>query len=70
MFMKKILAILMILFALLVVMTACMRENTVCDYNGYCSDNETDNCKDCENVMGRGIDVPPSAQTETSETGP
>ncbi|MCF7867027.1 hypothetical protein K9L67_05850 [Candidatus Woesearchaeota archaeon] len=68
--MRKKLAFLMIILILLVVLTSCMKDPEVCDYDGYCGDNETNNCVDCENVIGRGLDLPPDVQTKTSETGP
>lgn len=33
--------------------------DTVCNYDGVCSDDETDDCVDCADVIGRGVPVPP-----------
>jgi len=56
--MNKAIIILMLLFVLLVAVTGCMRDPGVCNYDGVCQDDETNNCQDCHNVLGRDIAVP------------
>lgn len=41
-----------------VVISGCMREPEVCNYNGICTVNETDNCADCKDVLGRDVKDP------------
>ena len=48
------------LLIITMLLTGCMRpNNTICNYDGVCEDNETDNCPDCEDVIGRGLPLPP-----------
>jgi len=50
--------ILILLFLVLFSFSGCVRENEVCNYDSICTANETDNCADCQNVLGRAVDVP------------
>ena len=39
--------------------SGCMRsDDMICNYDGICDDDETDNCPDCANVLGRGVPYP------------
>ncbi len=51
---RAILAVALILSVL--VISGCMREPEVCDYDGVCLVNETDNCADCKDVLGRDVE--------------
>jgi hypothetical protein len=44
--------------ASLVISGCSMREPEVCNYNGICAVNETDNCADCKDVLGRDVKDP------------
>lgn len=58
--MKTKIIILALLITLTTLITGCMRPNdTICNYDGVCTEDETDDCPDCEDVMGRGVPVPP-----------
>lgn len=39
----------------LLLVSGCVREDEVCNYDAICTDDETDNCADCENVLGRAV---------------
>ena len=56
----KIVIIFLLVF--MAIITGCMRPNDVlCNYDGVCDENETNDCPDCEDVLGRGVPLPPSA---------
>ncbi|MCC7574431.1 hypothetical protein KO361_02475 [Candidatus Woesearchaeota archaeon] len=56
---KKV--IVLVLLILSVLATGCMRSpETRCNYDGICEDWETDDCPDCADVLGRGVQIPPS----------
>jgi hypothetical protein len=49
-------AILLTFILATVVISGCsIREPEVCNYNGVCAVNETDNCADCKDVLGRDV---------------
>jgi hypothetical protein len=52
---KTTFALLLILIVLSVTVAGCMREPEVCNYDGICSETETDNCADCKDVLGRDV---------------
>lgn len=54
--MRYILAVILLLL-LLVAVTGCVKEAEVCNYDGICVDDETDECADCKDVLGRDIEV-------------
>jgi hypothetical protein len=41
-----------------VIVSGCVKEPEVCDYNGVCIQSETDNCADCQDVLGRDVKDP------------
>lgn len=49
--------LLMFIFASLVI-SGCMKEPEVCNYDAICTVNETDNCVDCKEVLGRDAKDP------------
>ncbi len=51
---------LLMLFLLLLnlFLTGCMKEKEICNYDAICSEEETDNCADCKNVLGRDVAEP------------
>jgi hypothetical protein len=51
-------AILLLIIAALLSISGCMREPEVCNYDGVCLINETDNCADCKDVLGRDVKDP------------
>ncbi len=53
---KSLLILILVLAAVL--LSACMREPEVCNYNKVCETNETDNCIDCQSTLGRDIPLP------------
>lgn len=59
-----ILIISMAFFLLFV--AGCMKDPEVCNYDGQCSNDETDNCADCQSVLGRDVN-PPAAQANSPE---
>lgn len=48
-------AILIVLVILSLTIVGCMREPEVCNYDKVCAENETDNCIDCKDVLGRDV---------------
>jgi hypothetical protein len=48
-------AILFLMIIALLSISGCMREPEVCNYDGICLINETDNCADCKDVLGRDV---------------
>jgi Na+-transporting methylmalonyl-CoA/oxaloacetate decarboxylase gamma subunit len=65
--MVKYLAIVFVLLILLAVAGGCMREAEVCNYDAVCTNDETDECADCKNVVGR--DVTLNTADESSNLG-
>lgn len=56
---SQIRAILLITFILAtLVLSGCIREPEVCNYDGICTEDETDNCVDCKEVIGRDVKDP------------
>jgi hypothetical protein len=53
---KTVLLLSFILASLVV--SGCVKEPEVCDYNGICLESETDNCADCKDVLGRDVKDP------------
>ncbi|MCF7872371.1 hypothetical protein K9L97_05040 [Candidatus Woesearchaeota archaeon] len=66
----NLLVFLVLTLVFLALFTGCMKDKETCNYDGICQDNETDNCVDCENVLGRGVDVPAEVQDIDKSTGP
>lgn len=59
--MKTKMIIMSLLILATMVLAGCMRSNEViCNYDGACEETETDDCPDCEDVLGRGLPLPPS----------
>ncbi|MGV8168794.1 MAG: hypothetical protein ACP5N3_01945 [Candidatus Nanoarchaeia archaeon] len=52
---RLILAVLVILMLLALAVAGCMREPEVCNYDAVCAQDETDNCADCKDVLGRDV---------------
>lgn len=63
--MKKFVVISMMLLILVVALTGCMREPGVCNYDGTCTEDETDECADCKNTLGRDVKVPSDTTTQS-----
>jgi starvation-inducible outer membrane lipoprotein len=57
---NSVLRITLVVFLLLgaVMLSACVSEPEVCNYNKVCEQNETDNCADCRDVLGRDVKSP------------
>jgi hypothetical protein len=53
----RVVLLLTFILAVLVI-SGCVKEPEVCDYNKICADNETDNCVDCKDVIGRDVQDP------------
>ncbi len=50
--------IMLILMLSLILITGCMRSpETKCNYDGICDKNDTDDCPDCADVLGRGVQI-------------
>jgi len=60
----KMLSLMFLLIILTVVVTGCMKEKEVCDYDSICTTDETDNCADCKNVMGRDVGEPTTPEIQ------
>jgi len=63
--MRKIIAFLifaLMLSFLLVSISGCVKDSEVCNYDGICTHDETDGCADCQNVLGRAIQLPKEYQ--------
>lgn len=56
-----LLLIALLLFAVLLV-SGCFEDDEVCNYDGVCTDDETNGCVDCKDVLGRGVQVKPEVQ--------
>lgn len=58
--MNKSLLVLGLVLAVLLLVSGCMRSpDIMCNYDGVCQEWETDDCPDCRNVLGRGVDILP-----------
>lgn len=54
----KIKLFLLLLIILSITIMGCMRPNdSICNYDGVCEDSETDDCVDCIDVLGRGVQI-------------
>lgn len=51
-------AIFMALLLGMILVSGCVSEPEVCDYDAICLQNETDNCADCKDVLGRDVKDP------------
>ena len=61
----KIKMLLIFLLIIAVLISGCMRPIDIkCNYDGVCDDWETDDCVDCKDVLGRGVPIP---QTNNSD---
>lgn len=63
--MNKFVVIMLILLVLIFAVTGCMRPPQVCNYDGICTEDETDDCVDCKNTLGRDIPLP----TDSTDSG-
>ncbi len=52
----------MLVLLLLIGTSGCISDEEVCNYDGICTDDETDGCADCQNVLGRAISTPKEYQ--------
>ena len=56
--MAKIFVIMALLLVLAMMVSGCVSEKEVCNYDGICTPDETDNCADCKGVLGRDVPEP------------
>ena len=61
--MKTKMLLLGILLGSLFVIGCIPPQETICNYDGVCDDWETDNCVDCIDVLGRGVQVVSDSNT-------
>jgi len=62
---KYLLAMAFLLLVVAVTLSGCVNKPEICNYDGVCQANETNSCVDCRDVLGRGVDILPSAQNNT-----
>ena len=53
---KSVFALAFLALVLAVALSGCMRKPEVCNYDSVCQENETNDCVDCRDVLGRGLD--------------
>ena len=53
----SIVILLLLLSAFAIFVSGCMNIQEVCNYDSVCDEGETDNCIDCVDVLGRGVDI-------------
>ena len=59
--MKKTMLLLLVLMMASLLLTSCVvPPDMKCNFDGVCDDWETDNCPDCIDVLGRGVQPIPS----------
>ncbi|PIN81291.1 hypothetical protein COV13_01705 [Candidatus Woesearchaeota archaeon CG10_big_fil_rev_8_21_14_0_10_32_9] len=58
------LSLMFLLIILTIAVTGCMKEKEVCNYDAVCTADETDNCADCKNVMGRDVGEPTNQEVQ------
>ena len=61
---SKILSLVFLLLLLTMAVTGCMKEKEVCNYDAICTPDETDNCADCKNVLGRDVGEPTTPEEQ------
>ena len=54
----------MMILILILALTGCMREPGICNYDGVCTEDETDECADCKNTAGRDIPIPSNTENQ------
>lgn len=56
--MVKTKTLIIVLLIVLTLLTSCVRSDEIkCNYDGVCDDWETDDCPDCRDVLGRGVQI-------------
>lgn len=65
----SIIAIILLLAAFSVFVAGCMGQPEICNYDKVCDDVETDNCIDCVDVLGRGVDIITQTDDEIEVVG-
>jgi len=63
---KELVVLALLLVVSVLVISGCVREPEVCNYDRICTAEETDNCVDCANVLDRNGDAQAADSPESS----
>jgi len=62
---KYLLAMAFLFLVVAATLSGCVNKPEICNYDGVCQARETNSCVDCSDVLGRGVDILPSAQNNS-----